>query len=78
MKPQIEVEVYQLQQDIAQNCSIVVHSGPAIGSHPLCGDYRDPFAVMDMYAAKRPVNVNFYEDTNCNCYYTSSGKYFSS
>ncbi len=79
MKPQIEVEVYQLQQDIAQNCHIVVHMGPSEGGHPVCEDYKPPFMSMNTYAAKRPVNVSFFEDTNCDCYYSATnGQYFTS
>lgn len=74
-KPQIEVEVYQLAESIAQNCANVVNIGPTEGGHPYCSEYKDPYESM---RASVPKGVNFYDDTGCTCYYTSSGNYFTS
>lgn len=76
MKPSIEVDIYSLDTSIASHCGIVVHNGPAIGNYEECDDYHDPFgsegaSIMN----NKPVhNVQFYEDTNCDCY-TTGGDY---
>lgn len=74
--PTLEVEIYQLDQAIASNCSIVVDSGPAMGSHRACDDFIDPFSVAPggMSVMSLPYNVQFYEDTECDCY-TTGGDY---
>lgn len=70
--PTLEIELYQLDANIASNCGIVVHNGPEMGTHRQCSDYNDPFAA---YSARSAVyNVQFYEDTNCDCY-TTGGDY---
>lgn len=73
----IEFEAYELNASIASNCSIVVSNGPAVGNHELCEDYDDPFAMAlqntrSLYSTYAVKNVQFYEDTNCDCYYSSS------
>lgn len=72
--PTVEIELYELNASIASNCAIVVSNGPAVGNHELCDDYDDPFAmsVMTLDLDDTPHNVQFYEDTNCDCYYSSS------
>ena len=74
--PTLEVELYQLDQAIASNCATVVDSGPAMGDHKPCEDFIDPFSVVPggMNVMSLPHNVQFYEDTNCDCY-TSGGDY---
>ncbi|MDO4312478.1 MAG: hypothetical protein Q4C52_05285 [Eubacteriales bacterium] len=69
----MEIELYELNASIASNCAVVVSNGPAVGNHEQCDDYEDPFA-MSTYSMQRsgPYNVQFYEDTNCDCYYSSS------
>ena len=72
--PTVEIERYELDANIASNCGIVVSNGPGVGSHQQCEDYEDPFA-MSTYSMARssgPHNVQFYEDTNCDCYYSAS------
>lgn len=74
-KPSIEVELYSLDTSIASHCGIVVSNGPALGEHELCDDYaeKNPFGTWSTRSA--PVyNVQFYEDTNCDCY-TTGGDY---
>lgn len=74
--PALEIEVYKLDANIASNCGIVVTNGPALGEHYLCDDYEDPFATSAASASSYslPHNVQFYEDTNCDCY-TTGGDY---
>lgn len=67
--PELSTEVYELNSSIAANCENVVTNGPALGNHTLCEDYDSPFAISTYSESK---NVDFYEDTNCDCY-TSSG-----
>lgn len=73
--PKIEVEAYELSSSIANNCAIPVTNGPAIGSHQQCDDFKDPFAMgmmsMQKARARAVHNVQFYEDTNCDCYYSA-------
>lgn len=73
--PTLEIELYELDQAIASNCGIVVKQGPAMGDHPECEGYVDPWGGLSLMSAP-PHNVNFYEDTNCDCY-TSGGDYGS-
>ena len=74
--PTLEIETYELDASIASNCGIVVNNGPAMGDHPQCDDYVDPFATSAASASSYslPHNVQFYEDTNCDCY-TTGGDY---
>ena len=74
--PTLEVELYQLDQAIASNCAIVVSNGPAMGDYAPCEDFIDPFSVVPggMNVMSLPHNVQFYEDTNCDCY-TTGGDY---
>lgn len=70
--PRVEIERYTLDASIASNCAMVVSNGPALGDHKQCEDYEDPFA-MNAYgiSAQAVYNVQFYEDTNCDCYYSA-------
>lgn len=79
--PLFEVETYELDASIASNCTIVVTNGPAVGNHEQCSDYKDPFEMSVFSYEKQggPYNVQFYEDTNCDCYYSSKdGGYWTS
>lgn len=69
-KPRVEIEVYTLDTSIASNCGIVVSNGPALGDHAPCEGYEDPFGTFS--ARSGPYNVHFYEDTNCDCYTTTT------
>lgn len=64
--PNLEIEKYELDMSIASNCEIVVSNGPAMGDHEECSDYDEPFSM----ARSAPYNVDFYEDTQCDCYTT--------
>ncbi len=71
--PLLEVERYELDANIANNCEIIVTNGPAIGDHQLCEDYPDPFGAATYSLNREAIhNVQFYEDTNCDCYTTGS------
>ena len=74
--PEVEIELYELDKSIASHCGIVVHTGPALGKHEQCSDYKDPFGVAaaSTYSNEPVYNVQFYEDTNCDCY-TTGGDY---
>lgn len=63
--PELSTEVYELNSSIAANCANTVTNGPALGNHSQCDDYVSPFAISTY---SEPKNVNFYEDTNCDCY----------
>ena len=68
--PEVEIELYELDKSIASHCGIVVHNGPELGTHRQCGDYNDPFAARAATYGAGPYNVQFYEDTDCDCYTT--------
>lgn len=72
--PALEIEIYELNTSIASHCSMVVHNGPEVGSYQPCNDYKDPFAASAASTYGLPHNVQFYEDTNCDCY-TTGGDY---
>lgn len=70
VSPQMEVEMYELNKAIANNCAMVVTNGPEMGAHQQCSDYADPFETFAL--EQNSYNVQFYEDTNCDCYYSAS------
>lgn len=75
--PLVEIEKYELDVNIASHCGIVVSNGPELGDHSQCDDFKDPFATrsaQNFSLNKRVYNVQFYEDTNCDCY-TTGGDY---
>lgn len=77
--PSLEVEQYQLDANIAQNCAYVVNMGGPGGDlskgEEFCKDYADlvglPFPDNKM-ASTFAYNVNFWEHT-CDCYTTAGG-----
>lgn len=74
--PKLEFEVYELNQMIASNCTKVINSGPEHNGQQACRDWLDLLRPSTLSAT---YNVNFYEDTNCDCYYTSAdGIFFTS
>lgn len=75
--PKLEIEKYELDTSIASHCGITVSNGPAMGNHSQCDDYKDPFGDPpgeEPMLMSEPYNVQFYEDTNCDCY-TTGGDY---
>lgn len=75
--PSLEIELYQLDANIAGNCAVVVTMGDYGGSGPdekFCEDYGNIVGISLMSAP--PVyNVNFWEST-CDCYTTAQGDGF--
>ena len=76
--PEVEIELYELNASIANNCIITVKNGPQMGQHEECENYEDPFATWSKRSGAVH-NVNFYEDTECDCYTTGgNGSYWTS
>lgn len=82
-KPQIEIEVYQLDAAIAANCGVIISMGPGAPGVNACKEFGDSWVVtgMDGQVGTNAANTPFYADgsANCDCYYTSGGNgYFTS
>ena len=73
--PSLEIELYQLDANIAGNCTEVVNMGGPGSSNPdepFCKEYGDIVGISLMSA---PVyNVNFWEST-CDCYTTAQAEF---
>ena len=81
----MEIEVYELNTDIAANCGLTVNLGPGVLGDPdkqLCSDYKGAFDVVTFNLSAQAEGITpFYADgaANCDCYYTSGGHgYFTS
>lgn len=79
-KPLIEIEVYELNANIAANCGNKVSLGPEAPGHTVCSEFEDAFDVasISVYSSG---TTPFYDDgsANCDCYYSSGGgNYFTS
>lgn len=77
--PSLEIEIYQLDANIASNCTVVVTMGDYGGGsddQPACNDYLEMVGkpLVTSYSG-RAYNVNFWE-TNCDCYTTAAGPGF--
>lgn len=77
-KPIVEIEFYELNANIASNCTVVVTMGDYGGGEgePACNDYLEMVGlptITSTYA--RAHNVNFWEKT-CDCYTTAGGAGF--
>ena len=70
--PVLEFELYVLNTNIASHCGFVVTSGPEMGNHEACEGFIDPTTIEfpDAEINAPPYNVDFYDDTNCDCYTT--------
>lgn len=81
-KPSIEIEVYELNADIASNCGKTVSFGPEAPGKITCEEFKDAFEVEVFSIAPRSAGgTPFYDDgaANCDCYYSSGGGlYFTS
>lgn len=74
--PKLEFEVYELNQMIASNCAAVINSGPEHNGKDACQDWLDLIGITT-YSAKAPAyNIEFYQDTNCDCYYSATDNGF--
>ena len=76
--PTLEIECYQLDANIASNCTVVVTMGDYGGGEgePACDDYLEMVGLppTSNYSL-RAHNVNFWENT-CDCYTTAGGAGF--
>lgn len=77
--PVLEIEIYQLDANIASNCTVVVLMGDHGGGkdQPFCKDYGDIVGIQRVDDTANPYayNVNFWE-TTCDCYTTAEGDGF--
>ena len=79
-KPLLEIEVYELNTNIAANCGSKVSLGPEAPGKVVCDEFKDAFEVFSLYA-RTTAGTPFYDDgsANCDCYYSSGGGlYFTS
>ena len=79
-KPRVEIEVYELNTDIASNCGDTVSLGPEAPGKTTCEEFEDAFEVFNL-GARVAGGTPFYSDgaANCDCYYSSGGgNYFTS
>lgn len=79
-KPRVEIEVYELNTDIASNCGDTVSLGPEAPGKITCEEFKDAFEVFNL-GARAAGGTPFYSDgaANCDCYYSSGGgNYFTS
>lgn len=80
VRPQIEVEMFQLAQSVA-SCATKVLFGPQ-GETTACGNWGfvDPFSVGPVKKASTGMIYPFYENSSCECYYSAprDSGYFSS
>ena len=80
-KPVVEIEVYEMNTNIASNCGFEVSFGPEAPGKTTCDKFKDAFEVASLYNMRSTANTPFYEDgaANCDCYYTSGAMgYFTS
>ncbi|MGM9601754.1 MAG: hypothetical protein ACI3W5_09295 [Faecousia sp.] len=73
--PLLDLQIYELNADIAQNCNIVVTTGPEDLDHEACDDYMEIEGISTSRMRTRS-NVDFWD--NCDCYTSASGDFFTS
>lgn len=79
-KPLLEIEVYELNTNIAANCGSKVSFGPEAPGKEVCDEFKDAFEVFSL-DARAVGGTPFYDDgaAHCDCYYSSGGGlYFTS
>ena len=78
-KPFIEIETYEMDGSIAAGCRVVVKMGPEHNEQKVCQDYFE-HEYGDCSVRSTQKNIDFWDDTNCLCYYNASGAgiYFTS
>ena len=79
-KPLLEIEVYELNTNIAANCGETISLGPEAPGKTTCDEFKDAFEVFSL-DARVTGGTPFYSDgsANCDCYYSSGdGLYFTS
>ena len=76
--PVLEIEIYQLDANIASNCAVVVTMGDYGGGEgeAACNDYLEMVGLPTITGySLRQHNVNFWE-SSCDCYTTAGGDGF--
>lgn len=76
--PVLEIEIYQLDANIASNCAVVVTMGDYGGGEgePACNDYLEMVGLPTTSSySTRAYNVTFWEST-CDCYTTAASAGF--
>lgn len=79
--PALEVEIFELNANIAGSCNTVVNSGPAIDGYrdTVCEGYDDGEGGITWSARSAPLPTDFYDTSVCDCKYSSTGQgYFTS
>ena len=79
-KPLLEIEVYELNTNIASNCGVEVSLGPEAPGKDVCDEFKDAFEVFSL-EPRVAGGTPFYDDgaAHCDCYYSSGGGlYFTS
>ena len=78
-KPSFEIEYYQLNSNIASNCTLVVNMGPeATGAVKVCDDYYEKTGEQAPARYSLPHNVQFWTAETCDCYYSAGDGCFTS
>ena len=80
--PTLEIELYELDANIASNCSTTVEMGPeGPGAEKVCKDYYDetgePYPNSTNWSLRQK-NINFRTGDSCDCYTSASGTFFTS
>lgn len=80
--PIMEIELYELDTNIASNCGDVVNMGPeGPGAEDVCKDYYDkaeePYPESATWS-RAAHNIDFWTEESCSCYYSASGTFFTS
>ena len=83
MKPQLEIEIYQLNAAIAANCTNVITLGPEAPGKVTCDEFKTGYGdETTPWGLLREAVTPFYNDgslAKCDCYYSSGGNgYFTS
>lgn len=76
--PSLEIELYQLDTNIANNCGVIVTTGDYGGDpgQDPCNDYLEIVGKPTIQSRSTfAYNVNFWEK-NCDCYTTAGGSGF--
>lgn len=71
-KPEVKIEFFTMNENIAAGCGNVVNLGPGDGSHDRCSDYPDMPDEISLFAWNPgdhmdALNANFYPGS-CECY----------
>lgn len=81
-KPALEVELYELNKSIASQCAEVIDMGPDMaGAIKVCESWYESEGLPYPPGKARTYskNIDFWNDTVCDCYTTASDKgYFTS